>query len=509
MRKILIPLLVFVCSNIWAQDFGFGFDDDDTENSASRPQVSLKASGEIAVEATPYIYDFNKNFDAKEISFWNARLNLTVSSLYIDVFTNFNFNAGSITELWSGSPDLKELNHTPLIIDEAFLRAYIGPVNIEAGYRKLSWGRADSPGPLDVTNPVDYSDLRNITDTRAGKIARPMLHVTWNTGSFSKLEGVFIPNFAGHRFASQGRWAPSQLTNMLSTAEAGISSMASAKFGTMALNPALKPTFDNVKNSLISYLDDNPITFPSTSGIKYFQAGLRYTATIGSADVGGQYFYGNLFRPNFTIAGVDDYLDDLARGILGALPPFSLNPLYPGNPALLSPQIKYSRYHQFGIDYAQVLYDFNVRGELAFHLTEDLKGDDGSVQNPFIGWSLGFDRVLNWGINLNLQLNETIRLFNGKVGDNPVLDAEAGKNATATRLSIQISKKFLRDNLESKATVIWDIENIDCYIIPAVVWTVGNLNCELSSGIFAGKESGEFGQYWRNCFIKLGVKYSF
>jgi len=506
-KKLLVFLIVLIGVDTFAQDFGFGFDD---ETSAASGSVSVKASGEIAAEFAPYFHDFLENADIMEISLSNVKINLTLTSPYIDVFTFFNFNPASISELWKGSEDLKKANYTPLVIDEAFFRAYIGPVNVEAGYRKLSWGKADGGGPLDITNPIDYSDLRKITDLKAIKIARPMLHVTWNTGSFSKLEGVFIPNFTGHRFAEAGRWQPSQFKTMPSTVEKGITSMATAKFApVMAYNPALVPVFNGVRNNMASSLSNIPITYPSTDTIKYFQAGLRYTTTIGSVDIGGQYFYGNLFRPSFTISGVDAFLDDLAKGILVPYPPYPYNPYYQGKPALISPDIKYTRYHQIGIDYAQVLFSFNVRAEAAIHLTEDIKGDDGSLQNPFFEWSLGFDRDLFLGINLNLQCNETIRIFDDKIGDNPILDAEADTKAVSTRLTMQLSKKFFKDNLETKATAIWDIENSDFYIIPAIVYTIGNLATELSAGFFAGKEDGDLGQYRNNSYIKVGLKYSF
>jgi hypothetical protein len=506
-KKLLVFLIVLISADTFAQDFGFGFDD---ETSAASGSVSVKASGEVSAEFAPYIHDFLENSDIMEISLSNVKLNLTLTSPYIDVFTFYNFNAASISELWEGNERLKKTNYTPLVIDEAFFRAYIGPVNIETGYRKLSWGKADGGGPLDVTNPIDYSDLRKITDLKAMKIARPMLHITWNTGNFSKLEGVFIPNFAGHRFAEAGRWQPSQSKNMPSTVEKGITSMATKKFAPiLASNPAFAPIFNGVRNNMASSLGNIPITYPATDTFEYFQAGLRYTTTIGSIDIGGQYFYGNLFRPNFTISGVDAFLDDLSKGILGSLPPYTINQNYKGNPSKISPQIKYTRYHQIGIDYAQVLFSLNVRAEAALHLTEDIKGDDGSLQNPFIGWSFGFDRDLFSGINLNLQCNETIRLLNDKIGDNPILDAEAGTNAVSTRLTMQLSKKFFKDNLETKATTIWDIENSDFYIIPAIVYTMGSLTTELSAGFFTGKEDGDLGQYRDNSYIKVGLKYSF
>jgi len=500
-KEILAALFILLCANILAQDFGFGFDSDNAETS-SATVVTLKANGEITLELPLYLY----NFTEQEISFWDmifGKLGVSLHSSLIEIFTSYNLNSASISELWEANPDLGKPNYTPLIIDEAYIRAYIGPVNVEAGFRKLSWGKADGSGPLDVINPVDYTDLRHIKDIMANKIARPMLHVVWNTGNFSKLEGVYIPNFTGHRFARQGRWTPAQFSNMPAVAAEGIYKRAIENY------PAYSSLITNRFESMSSGLSDFPVEYPDTSGFDYFQAGLRYTATIGPCDVGAQYFYGNLFSPNFTVAGVDIYLDDMIKGVMGSRPPLTLNPAYPGNSNLLSPQIKYTRYHQIGFDYAQVLYSFNVRAELAFNITEDTSGSDGSLQNPFIAWSLGFDRELIYGINLNLQCNESIRLFNSKIGDNPVFDSQAETNPSSTRLTMQLSKKFFRDKFESNATFIWDIENSDCYIIPALFWTEGNLTFELSGGVFAGNKSGELGQYRENSFVRLGVTFLF
>ncbi|WP_461246911.1 hypothetical protein [Treponema sp. R6D11] len=519
MKKLFVLLLILACSGAWAQEFGFGSEPDSTDGSApsakSKPSSSKReeAGGSITVELSPYVRDFKKNEGTQEIHLRD----MISGSLYIwpeasnsEAYLAFNINADSINELRYKDPKLYESNYTPLIVDEAYIKAYIGSVNIETGYRKLAWGKADSPGPLDITNPTDYSDIRNITDTKAIKIARLMLHVTWNAGAFSKLEGVFIPNFAGHRFAEDGRWQPYQTKNMRSTVEEEISSKATEKFMPIAIaNPALIPVFMGVRENLRSSVNEIPYSYPSTGTLDNYQAGLRYTTTVGSVDIGGQYFYGHLFRPTFTVAGVDAFLDDLASGILGASPPLTLNPNYPANLSLISPVIKYNRYHQIGVDYAQVLFGFNLRAEVAVHITEDRSGDDGSVQNPFIGWSLGFDRDIIWGVNVNVQCNETVRLLNDKIGDNPILDAEADTNAINTRLTARLSKKFLMDKLEPSATVIWNIEDSDYHIIPALKWTEDDITLKLSAGIFAGKETGELGQYWRNNYVRFSVTYSF
>jgi hypothetical protein len=499
-----------------AQDFGFGFAEDEGEGSAAGTSalppampVSVKVGGEVAAEFLGFVHDFGDKDKAKAASLGDVvsgSLSFSASGANVDAFIGLTLSAASLGSLFGANPGNPV--YTPLILDEAFLRAWFGPVNIEAGLRKLTWGKADSLGPLDIVNPLDYGDLTRITDIKAIKIARPMLHVSWNMDNFSKLEAVFIPNFAGHRFATDAanRWTPGQFGEYLAFAETGIYDRALDKYGSFIAGiPGFASMFNDVRDTMLSHFGNNPIAWPATGGLEYAQTGLRYTTTIGSIDLGAQYFYGNLFRPDFSVGGVDLFLEDLVNGVIPQLPA----PTYTGNPALLSPQLKYNRYHQLGLDYAQVLAGFNLRAEFAVHLTEDFAGDDGSVRNPFLGWSLGFDRDLVWGINANIQCNETIRLLNNKVGSNPALDCEAGTEAAATRITAQLSKKFLKDNLECKVTNIWDIEDSGCYIIPAIVWTIKDITAELSAGVFAGKESAEMGQYWENSFVKLGMKYSF
>jgi hypothetical protein len=262
------------------------------------------------------------------------------------------------------------------------------------------------------------------------------------------------------------------------------------------------PLIGTVYPQAAAQFSDYSFDLPETTGIDYFQAGLRFTTTVGSVDFGIQYFYGNLFRPSVSIDGVDEFLNDLMVNNI-ILPP------YYGNELLLNPRIEYSRYHQIGLDYAQVLAGFNVRAEAAVHLTEDISGDDGAVQNPFIAWSLGFDRDIFGGININIQCNESLRLFDDKVLKNPAMDSEANADITSTRLILQITKQFFRDKLECKITGIWGIEDNDYHIVPSLAWTINDIRAEIAGGIFAGDSKGELGQYWKNNFVKLGLRYSF
>jgi len=282
LRKFLLLItLAYISAGFsFSQEFGFGFGDSDSEDSSSgafsgsgssssssfssKTGLSVKFGGEIAFEITPYVHDFRKKDGGDEISFWDmasSKFNFSLLSSNFEAYTAFNFNYAAFREL--GDKSLR-LSDTPLLIDEAFLRAYIGPVNIEAGFRKLTWGKADSLGPLDVTNPLDYTDLRNISDIKSIKIARPMIHLTWNAGNFSKLEYVFIPNFAGHRFAQQGRWQPLQYSTMQDLAMKGIKDWVVENTGQSML-------VNMMFNQFASNFQGFSISLPNTSTLDYFQ----------------------------------------------------------------------------------------------------------------------------------------------------------------------------------------------------------------------------------------------
>jgi len=434
-QKIFLALLcAIICSTINAQDFGFGFGDEDTIGITNNA-VAVSVGGEVSASLLGYADDFSNGMDQTRLG---------------DVFSGkLNFFAGS--SFADGVINLKLRPSTrPVSIDEAYVRAFFGGLEVEGGLRKLTWGKADSFGPLDVINPLDYSELTDLSDSMNLKIARPLIHASYRVGSFSKIEGVFVPFFEPLRYATEGRWVPAQMAKLSQLQAMGV-----------------------------------PISQEDTSTLDYLQAGARFTTTIGPADIGLQYYYGRLTRPAVTMT------------------------LAPPSPVPAAINFAYNPYHQIGVDWAQVLFGFNARAELALNLTGDLSGDDGSVYNPALLGALGFDRDLVWGINLNFQCNETIRLMDSKIGNNPMLDIEADTDMTSTQIIAAISKKFFRDELEARLAVLCGIEDSDFLFIPSLVWTKDAVSVELSCGIFGGSKEGQFGQYKDNNFVKAALKYSF
>jgi hypothetical protein len=423
-------------SGFATQSFGFGFDDDDTGGMGGTfgPALAVSIGGEVSASITGFVEDFEDGADDVRFGdIFSGKLNFSAETAYAAGTINLKLVPALVYY------DEK----SPVYVDEAYITAYFGKLDVTGGLRKLTWGKADSMGPLDVVNPLDFSDLSDLSDMMNMKIPRPLIHASFVLGHFSKLEGVFVPNFEPGGFASSGPWASPQM-------------------------------------AMIDELPPENVIRPDTTSLDYAQAGLRFTTTIaGAVDIGAQYYYGRLTTPVVTMTV--------------AAPPvvtFAYNP-----------------YHQIGLDYAQVIAGFNLRAELAANITEDLAGDDGAVENPSLAWSLGFDRDLFAGINLNLQCNETLRLLDGEIKSPQ--DTEAGRDITTTLVTAALSKKFLRDELELKATAIWEAEAGACLIMPSLIWTKNDVAVELSSGIFAGSDEGLFGQFHDKSFVRAGIKYTF
>ena len=476
---IFLLVLLMMPAVLHTQE-GFGFGEDDLGFSGTgTSSLSVNIGGEVSAGLTLFFDDFSsgdKTKNAQLGDILSGQLNFETGGSLAEAVINLK-----LRPVFDGS--------SPVEIDEAYVRAFFGHLTVLGGLRKLSWGKADSFGPLDLINPIDYSDLTKLIHPQSVKIARPMIHAAWSLTSFSKLEGVFVPWFQGHKFATSGRWAPDQISGLAPTLVDGL------KSAMLGINPLLSNYFGDL-DAWQNYLDINDYYSEYRQTLEYAQAGLRFTTTVGASDLGFQYYYGRLQRPR-VLVNVDNYV----RGFMLS-PPQS-------NPNAISIDIDYNPYHHFGLDYASVIAGFNVRAEAGANITPDLDGNDGTVENPALVWSLGFDRDIALGINLNLQANGRFRLFDGKVSSDPLLDCEAGTDMTSTRITGIVSKKFLRDELEVKATALWGIEDMDFLVMPSIAWSRNALGFEVSAGFFGGDKEGELGQYRDNNFVKALLSYKF
>ena len=508
---LLLPVLISAQNVFDDSGFGFaesesgGFGFEDVSPPGWKSSVFANIGGEISAGFTGFFDNFESLDVLKDTELgdvFSGSLKVRAGGPSADGVINLNMHP-----VFDGT--------SPIEIDEAYLRAFFGPFSIQGGLRKLFWGKADSMGPLDVINPLDYRDLTKLSDPQSVKIARPMIQSAIALNSFTKLEAVFVPWFQGHRFAATGRWMPDQIGGAIDIIAAEINKKA-AEYLTaiymansqtdpdIAIKINEREKFIQMKmGELMSSINLENL-YPYTRTIRYAQSGMRFTTSAGSSDFGFQYYFGRNFRPVITFS-VDD----------GIFTPY--DPLDPYNPDTepnintekVHLNVTYNYYHQIAFDFARVIAGFNIRAEAGVNLTRDLYGTNGTVENPSVVWSLGFDRNLFAGINLNLQGTGRYMIHHGKLGATLLNDCEAGKNLTSTRLTGVLSKKFIRDELELKVSGLWGIEDKDFLVMPAIVWSRNGVTAELSAGIFGGDRKGELGQYKDNGFIRAGLSYKF
>jgi len=501
-RIIVLAVLVVIAGFLNAQEFGFGFGDDsndsgDNASGGNAMALSVTVGGEVSASLLEYYNNFSKGANHIQLGdVFSGKLNFTAGTSFADGVIKLNLQT-----------DLEQ----PVSIDEAYVRAYFGDLEIEGGLRKLTWGKADSFGPLDVVNPLDYSELTDLSDPMNLKIARPLIHASYRIGSFTKIEALFIPVFKPLRFADEGRWEPAQMKYLQRRIKDQIQTEGQEK-----INPILQMLPPDFPYTPLTVTVTEPMKYKpdDISTLTYAQAGVRFTTTIGQADIGLQYYYGRLTRPAVT---------STITSTTTAFLPLPLPPPLPQQiPSTIDATIDlyyaHNPYHQIGIDWAQILFGINVRAEFAANITYDLKGDDGSVYNPALLWSFGFDRDLFAGINFNFQCNESIRLMHDKIANKTltdgvitttIVDTEADTKMTSTQIIAAISRKFFRDELEIRTAVMWGIEDKDFLLIPSIIWTKDTISLELSAGIFGGNKEGQFGQYKDNSFLKAALTYSF
>ena len=485
--SVIFIFLLGLSMPLFAQD-GFGFSDDfgfsDSSgfgfDSPGSGGISVNIGGNINAELTAFTYDFstqNRILNTSLGDIFSANLNLDISGSAAQAYFSFNLRP------------VFDRGLSPFSIDEAYVRAFFGSFTFEGGIRKLSWGRADSFSPLDLINPLDFRDLSRLQGMGDLKIAIPLIRGIWNfPSSFSRLEAVFVPGFRAHEFSMGNRWTPNQITS--------IPAMVSGYFA-LAFPPTVIARIHEAVTGWV-YSEALANSYPNTSTLRYSQFGLRFTGTSGSSDYGIQYFFGRMQRPAFLLGIGPSFYVPGGGGGLGTI-----------NIEQISAIIDYNYFHHIGIDYARVIQGFNIRAEAGANITKDLNGTDGMVENPSLLWSLGFDRDLFAGINLNIQGTGSFRLFQNNVGPSPLIDIEAGTRRTSTRLSFMLSRLFYMDEIELKLTGLWGIEDKDFLLMPAISWSRNDLSTELSIGFFGGNRSGELGQYRDNSYLRILVRYNF
>ena len=542
-KILLMTSAIVICSNVYAEDFdSFGDFGDFGGDSSSGTAAALEVNGSTEVDIRAYVDTTDKDdkdgadkIDVRTLP--NAKLDLKYSGNKSDVELKLKVDEDTIK------------NHPVDVIDEAVLRGYFGNLTLEAGKMKVVWGKGDKLHVLDNFNADDYSDFI-IPDYLDRRISTPMVRAVYSLPLANmNLEGVYTPLLPVDRFATSGRWTPAQVGALTGTvtmaaeenirqlvtaceeARTGLavaltlakSSEEQAKAAMAAGNLAAaqkyaeaakqaKAEADVYKTKLaaadtaytlalnnVTSISDN--LYPDLWTLKYSQFGGRATWTLGQIDMGISYYNGWYKQPSFNGEKLNDFVAAyLKTGAVSEKDKF----------------LAYDKKQTFGLEASSIIWHFNVRGEFAYNLTDDMDGKDPWVHNNSIAWLGGFDIDLPfWNANLNVQETGSYILNGGKCDDNydegkPDVDYDK-KGYTNDKIVANLTTSFLNDKVAPEVTVMYGIERGDLVVMPKLSYKPDqNLTLTASGMIIncADKDS-EFYGWKNNSFASIGVKYQF
>ena len=556
-KFVLMSSALLLGGTAWAEDFGDfgGFADDSSDSTASK----LEVSGGADTELRAYVDVDEVKADNIELDVIpSANLELKYSGNKSDVELNLKIDEYTIK------------NHPEDIIDEAVLRGRFGDYfTLEAGKMKVVWGKGDKLHVLDNFNADDYSDFI-IPDYLDRRISTLMVRgiVSFPVANLN-LEGIYTPLLPADRFATDGRWTPAQVTEMsegltklakihlastianlenarleaatasalealgTSEANASLSALVTQAYadGKISADPtkvaALMQAGKTQQEATVlvlaaaykDYLEENltaanteytlclanannlsanpDVIYPNLWTLKYGQFGARATWNLGQVDMGVSYYNGWYKQPSVNASKVNSFLTSyLADGAVDEDEKF----------------LAYDKKQTFGLEASTVLWHFNVRGEFAYNLTDDIDGTDPWVHNNSIGWLGGFDIDLPfWNANLNVQEIGSF-VFHGYECDKNALDVDYGVNGyTNNKIVCNITTSFMNDKIAPEVTVMYGIENKDLVVIPKLTFNADQNLTLTASGmyIWCGDDNSEFKSWEDNSFVSLAASYQF
>lgn len=483
---MLCIILLFSTNLIFADD---GFDSlftdfDDVENSSA---LEITGLSNLTVFAS-------LNSSKAVFSNYNINLNLAYEG------TNSNF---------SGKLKLNPLTleSNPLnIIDELNYTYYLDDFVFQTGKTKMVWGRGDKLHVLDSFNANDYS-LFILPDYLDRRIALPMLSVSYNSLSSLSLQAVWTPSMTADLIPLEGPWAMDEASSLYSLCEGYVKTLAKNTYSStysstlsslMAAgltqdqaNPTALLAANEASLEIVNKYSGQQAFLPDTSTLEYGQYGLRLTGTVGSVDLGAQYYLGHYKTPSVS---------------------YQLSQDAYGNTDVNNLSLSYDKLSIFGLDGETVIGAFNLRGELAYYMTEDTEGTEVSIHNPSLQYLTGADVSLPFNeLDLNIQVIGSYTLFNDKIISPLDIEYEEDRKALSNKVVAQLSDSWKNETIKTKVAGIWNIEKGDVVVMPTFDYVFDDcLTISLSGAlIYELKDNGEFSEFENNDFIKLKTSYSF
>ncbi|MBI4400534.1 MAG: hypothetical protein HY581_02740 [Nitrospirae bacterium] len=140
----------------------------------------------------------------------------------------------------------------------------------------------------------------------------------------------------------------------------------------------------------------------------------------------------------------------------------------------------HNRLHVFGADFARTLGRFGVRGEAAYIHTQDPKGTDPVIKNPYVYYVLGVDHDLTEDLNINLQAyqrlivnwHDQFEIKDQVLRDAAVLNVTFNQQLDRVQegLTGRIKATWWNKTLEGELLGVWNANRSDFFVRPSLAY---------------------------------------
>lgn len=181
---------------------------------------------------------------------------------------------------------------------------------------------------------------------------------------------------------------------------------------------------------------------------------------------------------------------------------------------------RYYRIRAIGFDAATTIGRYGVRSEVAYVRTQDEKGNNPEIFNPYLFAVIGADRevVQNWNINVQYMFHYTFSYQSPPTIQNPIFRAIGEANNLLSLqthqvlhgLSVRLNRKWLNDSLETGLTSVLFFNDGDVLVTPKITYKVtDNLRVTIGGDYYSGSSTTVLGRLRNNSTAYLAVRFGY
>jgi hypothetical protein len=202
---------------------------------------------------------------------------------------------------------------------------------------------------------------------------------------------------------------------------------------------------------------------------------------------------------------------------LDTIPDLALERTGPRGPEL---ELSSHRVRVVGADAATAIGPYGLRGEAAYTFTEDDRGDNPYIKNPFLFVVVGADRTFLEHLNVNVQyILRVVTRYQSPFG---IADPLAREVAVQSALlvnqldrvqnsfSLRVSNRWLRETLEAELVAVVSVDRFGWVLRPRVTYAITDRwRITVGGDLFGGERLSFFGNLRDNSTAFAEVRWSF